>query len=316
MLYYNQFKAFNPIHGDFSFSTFSYLPKMVWRARALLHGRSIEQIEKMTKVISDAIGSYYEDEKRNAISELKSKFTDGELSAEEFERFFDWDGGSVANGEWLFKNGMEDELDIPRENNDSEVDALKAVIELRDGHIFWLPEDSPKCVPHEYPEGKDYEMFAVMSLWFIADALDAIIKGGIHSKSIAGDYLIESMDAISYAELLREAEWLVSYTKKTNNKVLIEALSKQKAEHQKWIKYCQKKDKERKTHKLSEQGKKGAAVKHKTTNEAKNELKEIWASGKYTSRDVCAEQECAGLNLSFSTARKALRNTPDPIPNP
>lgn len=41
-------------------------------------------------------------------------------------------------------------------------------------------------------------------------------------------------------------------------------------------------------------------------------IRAAWASGKYTSRDVCAEQECAGLNMSFSAARKALRNTSDP----
>ena len=41
-------------------------------------------------------------------------------------------------------------------------------------------------------------------------------------------------------------------------------------------------------------------------------IREAWASGKYTSRDVCAEQECGGLEISFSTARKALRNTPNP----
>ena len=33
-----------------------------------------------------------------------------------------------------------------------------------------------------------------------------------------------------------------------------------------------------------------------------------WQSGKYVSRDVCAEQECAHLDMSFSAARKALRN--------
>jgi len=41
-------------------------------------------------------------------------------------------------------------------------------------------------------------------------------------------------------------------------------------------------------------------------------IRAIWASGKYSSRDVCAEQECAGLAMSISTARKALRNTPNP----
>lgn len=41
-------------------------------------------------------------------------------------------------------------------------------------------------------------------------------------------------------------------------------------------------------------------------------IREIWATGKYTSRDRCAEEECAALDMSYSAARKALRNTPDP----
>jgi len=45
---------------------------------------------------------------------------------------------------------------------------------------------------------------------------------------------------------------------------------------------------------------------------AKDRIREIWALGKYSSRDICAEQECAALGMSFSTARKALRGTPDP----
>ena len=41
-------------------------------------------------------------------------------------------------------------------------------------------------------------------------------------------------------------------------------------------------------------------------------IQELWDSGRYTSRDICAEQECAALDMSFSTARKALRGRPDP----
>lgn len=44
----------------------------------------------------------------------------------------------------------------------------------------------------------------------------------------------------------------------------------------------------------------------------KEKIRIIWASGKYSSRDRCAEEECAALGMSFSTARKALRGTPDP----
>ena len=41
-------------------------------------------------------------------------------------------------------------------------------------------------------------------------------------------------------------------------------------------------------------------------------IRDLWASGKYSSRDLCAEQECAHLDMSLSAARKALRNTPKP----
>lgn len=48
------------------------------------------------------------------------------------------------------------------------------------------------------------------------------------------------------------------------------------------------------------------------SRDKQNQIRAIWATGKYTSRDICAEQECASLVVSFATARKALRNTPDP----
>lgn len=41
-------------------------------------------------------------------------------------------------------------------------------------------------------------------------------------------------------------------------------------------------------------------------------IRAIWASGKYSTRDRCAEEESGALGISFSTARKALRNTPEP----
>lgn len=41
-------------------------------------------------------------------------------------------------------------------------------------------------------------------------------------------------------------------------------------------------------------------------------IQDAWASGKYSTRDICADEECAALEMSFSTARKALRNTPEP----
>lgn len=48
------------------------------------------------------------------------------------------------------------------------------------------------------------------------------------------------------------------------------------------------------------------------SRDKQRQIKEIWASGKYSSRDICAEQECAALGMSFTAARNALKNTPDP----
>lgn len=49
------------------------------------------------------------------------------------------------------------------------------------------------------------------------------------------------------------------------------------------------------------------------SREKRVQIRELWASGRYTSRDRCAEEECGALGMSFSAARKALRQTPDPI---
>lgn len=45
-------------------------------------------------------------------------------------------------------------------------------------------------------------------------------------------------------------------------------------------------------------------------------IRRAWATGKYSSRDICAEQEAGAHGMSFSAARKALRNTPEPGSTP
>lgn len=48
------------------------------------------------------------------------------------------------------------------------------------------------------------------------------------------------------------------------------------------------------------------------SREKQEQIRAIWAGGKYTSRDRCAEEECGALGMSFKAARRALENTPDP----
>ncbi|GEM_PF-3740465 len=65
----------------------------------------------------------------------------------------------------------------------------------------------------------------------------------------------------------------------------------------------------------SEKARGAAIARHSSpdgSHAKKDKLQAIWASGKYTSRDACAEQECGYLGVSFSTARRYLRGTPEP----
>ena len=62
-------------------------------------------------------------------------------------------------------------------------------------------------------------------------------------------------------------------------------------------------------------GKKAANAKYDKPGgyrEKHEKLRASWASGRYKSRDACANAECASLGISYSSARKALINTPDP----
>ncbi len=63
----------------------------------------------------------------------------------------------------------------------------------------------------------------------------------------------------------------------------------------------------------SEIASKAALAKHARMGFAdrKRKLIEAWDSGRYTSKDRCAEEECGALGISYSVARKALTNKPN-----
>lgn len=61
--------------------------------------------------------------------------------------------------------------------------------------------------------------------------------------------------------------------------------------------------------------KKAADARHDKAGGSRDKQKQIqniWAAGKYTSKDRCAEEECGALDMSFSAARNALKNQPEP----
>lgn len=65
----------------------------------------------------------------------------------------------------------------------------------------------------------------------------------------------------------------------------------------------------------SNRGRKAADALHDRDGGSRSKAEQIrqsWATGNFKSRDACAEQEGAALGMSPSTARKALRGTPNP----
>lgn len=71
-------------------------------------------------------------------------------------------------------------------------------------------------------------------------------------------------------------------------------------------------------HDKSVQARDAVNHRHAKTKEARDQrkqtIREIWATGKYSNRDICAEEEYSALGFtSFKSARNALKGTQDPI---
>jgi len=52
------------------------------------------------------------------------------------------------------------------------------------------------------------------------------------------------------------------------------------------------------------------------SRDKKQQIRDIWASGKYKTKVLCAEEEYLALEVSFEKARRDLRGAPDPSPWP
>lgn len=244
MGFYNQFRKFNPKSGDVPGHPFSYLPTIASRVRVLLKTRTVAQIEDAASGIDWAIDEYFRSLKDEEIARLKKELNaprrwkemSNDTDFEDAAKFFDWVVDSPENefspevGHWVFNDRMEDELDIQTAGNSSEVDALKNCID------WW--DDIGGA---DFPNGKPEELFAVLSLWLLADAIgwldhrasesgkrfnsflehllklpdgmeDELAKAGISMNitgteinlSLAGECTLKAMDAACYAEHLHE----------------------------------------------------------------------------------------------------------------
>jgi hypothetical protein len=258
-MFFRQFETFDPVLGNVPSYPFSMLPEMASRARLLLKERTKDQIISAANGIDWAICEYFRTVKEEEIERLREELTKPrrwKRSDEEDEwhyarKFFNFIGDDEYE-EWVFNLDTEDELDIPTEQNTSEVDALKNCIN-------WWDDIGG----NEFPDEKPYELFAVLSLWLLADSLEQLVDTSEDEKadklmaelnttikrmgfdtctvginiSRAVEYALKAMDAVCYAKHLQEIDWLkashVSILSKIRGDYLNEQAKQQEDERQK-----------------------------------------------------------------------------------
>lgn len=157
MGFFRQFDEFDPLSGVPPSYPFSNLPSIVERARKLLAGRTRDQIIGAAQTADFFIEEYFASEKDNYVRRVLE--TGG------------WELGYLPC-EFRNEAGVRELLDnwpseadhpppyIPTSENTSEVDALKECI----GN-YVLDDEA------DFPKGREYEYFAVLALWLVADAM-------------------------------------------------------------------------------------------------------------------------------------------------
>lgn len=189
------------------------------------------------------------------------------------------------------------------------VDELKKLMEIR---RYGCPGHGNFLASFDKPEGTDSEFFAVLTVYLVMESYTSI---GTFENAYPGQMAIEAMEAICYAEHLQEMEFFVSGEINSLRKDVGDEYAGHFQSYLEHVKRSQNTMMAQLQVAKSDLARKAAEARHSQPNgyrQKSEQIKRIWASGKYKSRDECALKECASLGISPSTARKHLRNTPNP----
>lgn len=158
MGFHRQFDEFDPLRGVAPAYPFSHLPSIVERARRLLKNRTRDEIVSAARNADFFIDEYFRSEKDDYIRQLLDR-GGWEL------RYLPYESRDEAGVRELLDNWPSEAddppPDIPTPENTSELAALNECI----GH-YALDDDA------EFPKGREFEYFAVLALWLVADAMD------------------------------------------------------------------------------------------------------------------------------------------------
>ncbi|TAK64620.1 hypothetical protein [Methylobacter sp.] len=321
MEFWNQFEKFNPLSGDVPIYPISHLPDIAWRARTLLKNRTVEQCISIAEYIDGLFNIYFQSVKENEINRLFAILTQSELGKcksrdeeDEYQYalyFFD----SVDNGDgckWVFNPDREVDLDIPTAGNTSEIDTLKECVSFLDELSEATEVVTDDCKP--------FELFAVLALWLLSDAINLINPDSINEDvsqvfanldemiremgfktigsninlSMAGCEALKAMDAACYAEHLHEVERIILVHRLE--------LTKTHDEYQNEKIKQEEEDRKRKKERSAELNRQ----RHKKDHEAKALVINEWL--KDTNKHPSAEK--AGLHFSDWLKQKSMEYEP------
>lgn len=197
MNYYNQFDTFDPLKTSLSYWPISEAGNIAWRARSLLHGRTINEIKEIAQDASSIIDSYFDIEKDRAIEEIKNQGRYDLLDGDEDGRYYS------------IKPEAYEDFDIRDTDTTTNLEALQDAM----SSMF-----DPTVV--EIKDLKEYEYFAVMALWFLGDYVKILnyqldLKAREFVKRPNKEYsssdvsrmasiVVQAMDAVNHAEKMRD----------------------------------------------------------------------------------------------------------------
>lgn len=214
MGYYRQFEILDPLAGNVPGHPISSLPTIARRARLLLDGRTKDQVIAAAHNIDWFIERHFESEEDDYVHSTLSR--DGwELSLLPESRRND------EGLRQLIKNWPSDvdgrRPNIATSENTSDLEALKSCIS------WYSIEDAV-----EFPNGKEFEHFAVLALWKVGDAVDYLgrtedqkvgipeidkfidaippeysVKNPTYRLRLAAEYTLDAMEAVCWAERVK-----------------------------------------------------------------------------------------------------------------
>ncbi|SEL63966.1 hypothetical protein [Nitrosovibrio tenuis] len=256
MSYFRQFDNFDPYNGEVQSYPFDLLPAIATRARNLL-SKPREQLIQIAETADWIVEEYFHNAREKYFHEL---LTEGGWELQEVPE----EGRTEAAIRKFMENGFPGITNDPgslfdNAGNTSVVTALKAAI------------SNYSLDGSDLAGTEEYEFFAVLALWLIADCLMWV---QLEPKYLAlgGNAAIEAMDAVCYAEYLQGTDQFVACIRGQVSK--IEDDSGLRAEEE-----VQKKLKQR----ISLASKEAANKRHRKSAELRAMARHLFLSGNWQS---------------------------------